>query len=50
MGVVTLIFGILGVIAQVFGIRTLIVILILLGITGAAISFFLPEIPTDQGA
>ncbi len=43
MGVVTLIFGFLGVLAQIFGIPTLIVILIVLGLTGAAVSYFLPE-------
>jgi phage shock protein PspC (stress-responsive transcriptional regulator) len=39
-----LIFGFLGVLAQIFGILpTLIVILIVLGLTGAAVSYFLPE-------
>jgi len=50
MGVVTLFFGFLGVLAQVYGIQTLIAILILLGIAGAAVSFFLPETTTKQGA
>ena len=43
MGVVTLIFGFLGVLAQIIGIPTLIVVLIVLGLTGAAVSYFLPE-------
>ena len=43
MGVVTLIFGFLGTLAQIFGIPTLIVVLIVLGLTGAAVSYFLPE-------
>ena len=38
-----LIFGFLGVLAQIFGIPTLIVILIVLGLTEAAVSYFLPE-------
>lgn len=50
MGVVTLLFGFIGVLAQFYGIQTLIVILILLGIAGAAVSFFLPETSTEQGA
>lgn len=49
MGVVTLLFGFLGVIAQVYGIRTLIVILILFGVAGAAVSLFLPETSSGQG-
>ena len=48
MGVVTLIFGFLGVLAQIFGIPTLIVVLIVLGLTGAAVSYFLPETSIDQ--
>lgn len=43
MGLVTLLFGFLGILAQVYGIRSLIVVLILLGIAGAAVSHFLPE-------
>ena len=43
MGVVTLIFGFLGVLAQIVGIPTLIVVLIVLGLTGSAVSYFLPE-------
>jgi hypothetical protein len=43
MGGVTLLFGFLGVLAQMYGIRTLIGFLVLLGLAGAAISFFLPE-------
>ena len=43
MGVVTLIFGFLGVLAQIVGIPTLIVVLIVLGLAGSAVSFFLPE-------
>ena len=43
MGMVTLLFGFMGILAQVSGIRTLIVVLILLGIAGAIVSFFLPE-------
>ena len=49
MGVVTLLFGFLGILAQVYGIGTLIVILILLGLAGAAASYFLPEAATGQG-
>ena len=48
MGVVTLMFGFIGILAQVYGIRTLIVFLILLGITGAVVSFFLPEASSEQ--
>ena len=47
MGVVTLIFGFLGVLAQIFGIPTLIVVLIVLALTGAAVSYFLPETSKD---
>lgn len=47
MGVVTLIFGFLGVLAQILGIPTLILILIVLGLTGAAVSYFLPELSKD---
>jgi len=43
MGVDTLIFGFLGELAQIVGIPTLIVILIVLGLTGSAVSYFLPE-------
>jgi hypothetical protein len=50
MGVATLLFGFLGILAQVYGIGTLVVILILLGLAGAAASFFLPEASTGQGA
>ena len=49
MGVITLLFGLLGILAQIYGIQTLIVILILLGFTGAAVSYFLPETSTAQG-
>jgi MFS family permease len=47
MGVVNLVFGFLGVLAQFFGIPTLIVILIVLGLTGAVVSYFLPETSKD---
>ena len=47
MGVVTLIFGFLGVLAQIAGIPTLIVVLIVLGLTGSAVSYFLPETSKD---
>ena len=47
MGVVTLLFGFLGIPAQVYGIGTLTVILILLGLTGAIASYFLPKSRTD---
>ena len=43
MGVVTLIFGFPGVLAQIVGIPALIVVLIVLGLTGSAVSYFLPE-------
>lgn len=43
MGVITLLFGLIGILAQIYGIRTLIVILILLGVAGSVVSFFLPE-------
>jgi len=43
MGVVTLIFGFLGELAQIVGIPTLIVVLIVLWLTGSAVSYFLPE-------
>lgn len=48
MGVVTLLFGFPGVLAQLYGIRTMIVILIVLGIAGAAVSQFLPEASGEQ--
>ena len=47
MGVVTLVFGFLGVLAQIFGIPALIVILIVLGLTGSVVSYFLPETSKD---
>ena len=47
---VALRFGFLGVLAQVYGIQTLIVILILFGIAGAVVSFFLPETSSQQDA
>lgn len=50
MGVVTLLFGFLGILAQVYGIGPLIVILILLGLTGAVASYLLPEAATGQSA
>ncbi len=50
MGVVPLLFGFLGIPAQVYGIGTLIVLLILLGLAGAAASYFLSEAATGQGA
>ena len=43
MGVVTLLFGLAEILAQVYGIQALIVFLILFGIAGAVVSFFLPE-------
>lgn len=43
MGVVTVLFGFLGIMAQVYGIGPLIVILILPGLTGAVASYFVPE-------
>ena len=48
MGAVTLLFGFIGILAQVYGIRMLIVLLILLGIAGAVVSFFLPEASSEQ--
>ena len=48
MGVVTLMFGLLGIVVQIYGIRSLIGILILLGLAGAALSFFLPEASTGS--
>ena len=50
MGIVTLLFGLAGILAQVYGIQTLIVILILFGIAGAVVSFFLPETSSQQDA
>ena len=43
MGVVTLLFGLAGILAQVFSIQILIGILTFFGIVGAGVSFFLPE-------
>jgi MFS family permease len=43
MGIVTLLFGLGGILAQVYGIQTLIGVLTLFGIAGAVVSFFLPE-------
>ena len=48
MGIVTLLFGLAGIIAQVYGIQALIVVLILFGIAGAVVSFFLPEASSEQ--
>jgi hypothetical protein len=48
MGVDTLIFGFLGVLAQIVGIPTLIVVLIVLGLAGSAVSYFLPENSKEQ--
>ena len=42
-----LIFGFLGVLAQIFGIPIRILILIVLGLTGATASYFLPETSKD---
>ena len=50
MGVITLLFGFIGVIAQFYGIQRIIGILILLGLAGAAVSFFLPETSGEQAA
>ncbi len=50
MGVVTLLFGFAGILAQVYGIRVLIVILILFGLAGAVVSFFLPETSSEVDA
>jgi hypothetical protein len=36
-------FGFAGILAKVYGIQALIVFLILFGIAGAVVSFFLPE-------
>ena len=47
MGVVTLIFGFLGALAQIFGIPTLIVVLIVVGLSGTAVSYLLPETSKD---
>ena len=47
MGLVTLLFGALGVIAQFYGIRTLIAALVILGIAGAGVSRLLPEASTE---
>ncbi len=47
MGVMTLLFGLLGVIAHLYGIKALIVILILLGLSGAIISASLPETSSE---
>ena len=48
MGVVTLLFGFIGVLAQFYGIKSIIGILILLGFAGAVVSFFLPETSREQ--
>jgi len=50
MGVVTLLFGLAGILAQVYGIQALIVFLILFGIAGAIVSFFLPETSATDDA
>ena len=50
MGVVTLLFGFAGILAQVYGNRVLIVILISLGVAGAVVSFFLPETSSEHDA
>ena len=47
MGLVTLIFGALGIIAQFAGIRILIAALVILGLAGAAVSRLLPEAATE---
>ena len=48
MGVITLLFGFPGVLAQLYGIRAMIVILAVLGIAGAAVRRFLPEASGEQ--
>jgi MFS family permease len=48
MGVVTLLFGLVGILAQVYGVRMLIVVLVLFGIAGAVLSFFRPEASSEQ--
>jgi MFS family permease len=50
MGVVTLLFGFAGILAQVYGIQILIFILTFFGIAGAVVSFFLPEISGKDDA
>ena len=50
MGVITLLFGFIGILAQIYGIKSIIVILILLGLAGAAVSFLLPETSKIQPA
>jgi MFS family permease len=50
MGIVTLLFGFAGILAQVYGIQILIFILTLFGIAGAVVSFFLPEISGKDDA
>ena len=49
IGLVTLLFGILGIIAQFYGIRTLISALVVLGVAGAAVSRLLPEASIEVG-
>ena len=49
MGLVTLLFGALGIIAQLFGIRTMIIALVVLALAGSAISWQLPEALAETG-
>ena len=48
MGLLTLLFGALGVVAQLYGIRTLIATLVALGIAGATVSWLLPETAVEE--
>jgi hypothetical protein len=48
MGLVTLVFGALGIVAQFYGIRTLVAALVALAVAGAAVSRLLPE-ASNQG-
>jgi len=48
MGLMTLLFGCLGILAQIYGVKSIIGILILLGLAGAAVSFFLPKTSTGS--
>jgi MFS family permease len=50
MGVVMLLFGLVGILAQFYGIQILIVVLALFGVAGAVVSFFLPESSTQNDA
>jgi len=48
MGLITLLFGALGIVAQFYGVRSLIIALVLLALAGAGLSWRLPEAAAES--